>query len=59
MTARAWVIVDSVSGEILHSYNHNIKREIASITKLMTTYVVLELCKKMNVQMNTTYAEVS
>ncbi|CAK79867.1 unnamed protein product (macronuclear) [Paramecium tetraurelia] len=34
-------------------------REIASITKIMTFYVVLNMCRTMNVHTNNTYAEVS
>lgn len=39
LTARAWVIVDSLSGDIIQSYNPNQRREMASLTKLMTFYV--------------------
>ena len=51
--------MDGESGEILQGVNYNTKREIASLTKIMTCYLALELCKKMDVTMSNTYAEVS
>ncbi|CAD8154356.1 unnamed protein product [Paramecium pentaurelia] len=59
ITAKSWIIVDSQSGDVLYSFNENQRREIASITKIMTFYVVLNMCRSMNVQTNNTYAEVS
>ncbi|CAD8088345.1 unnamed protein product [Paramecium sonneborni] len=59
LTAKSWIIIDSNNGDVFYSFNENQRREIASITKIMTFYVVQNMCKTMNVQTNNTYAEVS
>jgi D-alanyl-D-alanine carboxypeptidase len=41
LTAQAWLVADS-NGKILEGSNTNEVRSIASITKLMTTMVVLD-----------------
>lgn len=41
VTAEAWIVADS-DGRVLHSVNGDQVRSIASITKLMTTMVVLD-----------------
>jgi hypothetical protein len=40
-TARAWSIADEATGKILLAHNPDAKLQIASITKLMTAWVVL------------------
>ncbi len=41
VTAEAWIVADS-DGRVIHSFNGDQVRSIASITKLMTTMVVLD-----------------
>ena len=40
VTGKAWVILDAGSGRILAGQNYNAKLEPASITKVMTSYVI-------------------
>jgi D-alanyl-D-alanine carboxypeptidase len=44
ISAGAWVVLDQVSGEALFGKQENERREIASLTKLMTIYTVMKLC---------------
>ncbi len=43
--AAAWALVDMLSGQILASSNADDRREPASLTKLMTTYLVFQALK--------------
>ncbi|HSQ80595.1 MAG TPA: D-alanyl-D-alanine carboxypeptidase family protein, partial [Casimicrobiaceae bacterium] len=42
VNAAAWMLVDMLSGQILASSNADDRREPASLTKLMTTYLVFQ-----------------
>lgn len=44
--ARSAMVVDASSGQILYSQNPNQKVPIASVSKLVTTYVLLEQIKE-------------
>ena len=46
VTAKAWAIADLEDGAILFESNLNDKLDIASTTKIMTAYLVLELAEK-------------
>jgi D-alanyl-D-alanine carboxypeptidase len=42
VTASAWIIIDDSSkGEMLFGRNEHESRQVASLTKIMTAYVVL------------------
>jgi D-alanyl-D-alanine carboxypeptidase len=42
VTASAWIIIDEGSkGEMLFGKNESDSRQVASLTKIMTSYVVL------------------
>lgn len=43
VTCRAWAIADGATGELKWGWNERQKLDIASTTKLLTAYVVLEL----------------
>lgn len=44
VTASAWIIIDDSSkGEMLFGRNEHEPRQVASLTKIMTAYVVLQL----------------
>ena len=47
VTAKAWSICDGESGTILWAVNGKERREIASLTKVMTCYTVLRLLKRL------------
>ena len=38
LTARAWIVMDYSSGQVLAAKDADIRREPASLTKVMTTY---------------------
>jgi D-alanyl-D-alanine carboxypeptidase (penicillin-binding protein 5/6) len=46
VTAKAWVVVDGNTGELLAGDNHAEKRDPASTTKIMTAYIVTNLAEK-------------
>lgn len=47
VSARSWVICAGESGEVLSGVNYLERREVASLTKIMTCYVVLRLTKRL------------
>ncbi|MCV6606116.1 MAG: serine-type D-Ala-D-Ala carboxypeptidase, partial [Porticoccaceae bacterium] len=40
LSAKAWILVDADTGEILVEHNANEQLEPASLTKMMTSYIV-------------------
>lgn len=46
VTAKSWSIMDGRTGEILFGKCENDRREIASLTKMMTSFVVIQIVKK-------------
>lgn len=55
VTARSWVLVDATSNQVLASGNPDERSEPASLTKLMTAYLVFDALKskKINVERKT------
>jgi D-alanyl-D-alanine carboxypeptidase len=51
--------MDANNGELLYAKRETKKREIASLTKMMTLYCVCKLLKKYNVDAKDTYVQVS
>jgi D-alanyl-D-alanine carboxypeptidase len=51
--------MDGRTGKLIQGYNENVPREVASITKIMTCYVALQLCKYWGIALEETYFEVS
>lgn len=45
LDAEAYILIDANSGEVLAQYNADVRREPASLTKMMTSYVVGEAIK--------------
>ena len=43
VTALSWSIVDSHSTQLIAGKCHSEKREVASLTKIMTAYIVIDL----------------
>lgn len=58
-SCRAYVIADSHHNKVLQSKNQDEVREMASLTKIMTTIVVLEQAVAMNLDLRGTYFRVS
>ena len=46
MSAESWAIIDGSTGKFMFGKQENLKREIASLTKIMTCYVCLQLIKE-------------
>ena len=46
VTCKAWAIADASTGKLLWGDNQNKKLDMASTTKIMTAYLVLQLAKK-------------
>ena len=46
IAARAWVLLDVQSGQLLTGYQHDERFEPASLTKLMTAYLVFDALKQ-------------
>lgn len=45
VSAKSWVIADGKSGEILFGRGEKEKREVASLTKIMTAYTALTIAE--------------
>ncbi|MBI5077056.1 D-alanyl-D-alanine carboxypeptidase [Candidatus Falkowbacteria bacterium] len=43
VTAKRWAVIDEASGALLYQRDSNLRQPIASITKLMTAIVILEM----------------
>jgi serine-type D-Ala-D-Ala carboxypeptidase (penicillin-binding protein 5/6) len=46
IAARSWVLLDTQSGQLLTGYKHDERFEAASLTKLMTAYLVFDALKQ-------------
>ena len=47
VTAKQWAILDGRTGEILFGKAENERKEIASMTKIMTCFIVIQICRKL------------
>ncbi|KDR44901.1 D-alanyl-D-alanine carboxypeptidase family protein [Caballeronia glathei] len=54
VTARSWVLVDATSNQVLASGNPDERVEPASLTKLMTAYLVFDALKSKKINMDQT-----
>ena len=59
VTANNWAIFDGDTGEVLFGENAKERKEIASLTKIMTLYTVLSLIKRFNLDPRQTEVTVS
>ena len=59
VTAKSWSISDGRTGEILFGKCENDRREIASLTKIMTCFVVVQIIRKIKLNAQKTYLQVS
>jgi D-alanyl-D-alanine carboxypeptidase len=59
ISAKSWAIADGRTGQVLFGRCDADKREIASLTKIMTAYLALRLSSTYNVDLYHVYAEVS
>jgi len=49
ITSKAWAISNGNNSQIIYSKNLNEKREIASLTKIMTAYVSIKLIEELDI----------
>eukprot|EP00826_Nyctotherus_ovalis_P050011 TRINITY_DN6088_c0_g1_i4.p1 TRINITY_DN6088_c0_g1~~TRINITY_DN6088_c0_g1_i4.p1 ORF type:complete len:316 (+),score=69.67 TRINITY_DN6088_c0_g1_i4:155-1102(+) len=49
LTAKSWLILNSKTGEILSSQQEHERREIASITKVMTAYTAIQIISNLHI----------
>eukprot|EP00826_Nyctotherus_ovalis_P038465 TRINITY_DN3603_c0_g2_i1.p1 TRINITY_DN3603_c0_g2~~TRINITY_DN3603_c0_g2_i1.p1 ORF type:complete len:267 (+),score=47.17 TRINITY_DN3603_c0_g2_i1:70-870(+) len=47
ISAKSWAVFDSKSGQLLKGKGEHTRREVASLTKIMTAYTVLELANRL------------
>lgn len=59
VTAKSWAICDGRTGEILFGKCENDRREIASLTKIMTCFVVVQIVRKIKLDAQKTMLQVS
>lgn len=59
ISAHTWVILDGGSGRLIWGKNEHSSREVASITKMMTAYVVLRLIEQLKLDPLTSMVSVS
>ena len=59
VTAKSWAILDGRTGEILFGKCENDRREIASLTKIMTAFVVVQIIRKIKLNSKKTLLQVS
>ena len=52
-TAQSWVVIDQETSKLLFGRCEKERREIASLTKMMTAFTVLTLVDKFNIDMST------
>jgi D-alanyl-D-alanine carboxypeptidase (penicillin-binding protein 5/6) len=52
-TAQSWVVIDQESSKLLFGRCEKERREVASLTKMMTALTVLTLVDKMKLDMST------
>jgi serine-type D-Ala-D-Ala carboxypeptidase (penicillin-binding protein 5/6) len=57
--ASAWMVIDAKTSQIYWGRNYNIKRQIASLTKIMTCLVACELIESLQINVLTFLCEVS
>ena len=59
LSARAWILMDYASGQVLAAQEPDLKVEPASLTKVMTTYLVAEALqqKRLSLQQTVTVSE--
>lgn len=59
MSAESWAIIDGSTGKFMFGKQENLKREIASLTKIMTCFICIKAIDKLNIDSNSTYIKIS
>jgi D-alanyl-D-alanine carboxypeptidase len=53
VTAKCWAVFDGNKMNFVHGKREYMRREVASLTKMMTLYTVLKLAKEYRINMTT------
>lgn len=59
LTAKSWAVLNASTGEILASHGEHERREIASITKVMTAYTAFRIINNLNINVTESKVEAS
>lgn len=59
ISAKSWVVIDAATGMIIEGKCVDLQREIASLTKIMTFMVVIDLVNKYSIDLEKTYTTIS
>lgn len=58
VSARFWAVYDSQRGQLVHGRQEYVSREMASLTKMMTAFVCVKLCKTFKLDIKTTQIKI-
>ena len=59
VTAKAFVLFDMLKGKMIYGFNENEKREVASLTKIITCCIALKFIEKFKIDIHKQFFSVS
>ena len=59
ITAKAWAVLNANSGEFINGYHEHERREIASLTKIMTAYTSIQIINSLDINITESMVETS
>ena len=59
ISSKSWIVTNGDTGDIIAQRGEYERREIASLTKIMTFYTIMQIVKKLEMNINGTYIETS
>lgn len=59
VSASCWAVADAATGQVIYGSREHHRREVASITKVMTCYVVCRLIREHKINAKSTFIQVS
>jgi D-alanyl-D-alanine carboxypeptidase len=59
ITAKSWAVLNANTGELLGGQHEHERREIASITKVMTAYTAIQIINSLNINVDESKVETS
>lgn len=58
VSAQAWAIIDKTNGNLMFGRQETELRQVASLTKIMTAYVVLDIMSRFKLNEHQTYVRI-
>ena len=58
ISARSWIMMNIDTGEPMFAKQEKVQRQVASLTKIMTAYVVLDLLDKFDLDWDLTFVHI-